>query len=81
MDPDILYMEDLIRRADEALYDAKASGRNCVVFYTIPHSRIVGTTLTSRLKRNRRSTTKDGEDEQILSALHGLRIPFPPGRR
>jgi diguanylate cyclase (GGDEF)-like protein len=36
MDPDTVNMVDLIRRADEALYDAKASGRNCVVFYTHP---------------------------------------------
>ena len=28
-----LVVEDPIRRADEALYRAKASGRNCVVFY------------------------------------------------
>jgi diguanylate cyclase (GGDEF)-like protein len=31
--PDTIGVVDMIRRADEALYDAKASGRNCIVFY------------------------------------------------
>jgi diguanylate cyclase (GGDEF)-like protein len=36
IDPHTVNVEDMIRRADEALYDAKASGRNCVVFYAQP---------------------------------------------
>jgi diguanylate cyclase (GGDEF)-like protein len=32
-DPSIVVVEDLIRRADEALYRAKADGRNQIVFY------------------------------------------------
>jgi diguanylate cyclase (GGDEF)-like protein len=34
--PDTISVVDMIRRADEALYDAKASGRNCIVFYAPP---------------------------------------------
>jgi diguanylate cyclase (GGDEF)-like protein len=36
IDSETIDVEETIRRADEALYDAKASGRNRVVFYTQP---------------------------------------------
>jgi len=36
INPESIDVEEMIRRADEALYDAKASGRNCIVFYTQP---------------------------------------------
>jgi diguanylate cyclase (GGDEF)-like protein len=34
IDPHTTNVEDMIRRADEALYNAKAFGRNRIVFYT-----------------------------------------------
>ena len=36
VDPDTISVVDMIRRAAEALYDAKAFGRNRIVFYTQP---------------------------------------------
>ncbi|WP_260703334.1 ligand-binding sensor domain-containing diguanylate cyclase [Edaphobacter flagellatus] len=36
LEPTIATIEDLIRRADEALYQAKAQGRDCIVFYNEP---------------------------------------------
>jgi diguanylate cyclase (GGDEF)-like protein len=36
LDPTIANVEDLVRRADEALYRAKAQGRDRIVFYEDP---------------------------------------------
>lgn len=50
IDPETINVEDMIRRPDEALYDAKASGRNRVVFYTQP-SQSDGTTFQVELRQ------------------------------
>jgi diguanylate cyclase (GGDEF)-like protein len=64
MDPDTVNMEDLIRRADEALYDAKAFGRNCVVFYTHPPKSNRHHVIVEIEAKQASGTAKLGEDER-----------------
>lgn len=84
-------VEDLIRRADEALYASKSAGRNCAHLHDgqnivpITHyeqrpsadSSLVANSLQSTLaKLGPRDTTADGELDSRIDALTGL-----PNRR